>query len=83
MTFQTSDVPGPQLRLQQGLHLGEHLRVQLLEERDLPSSSWMLDFGTATSAAAPGYTPVPLVNYTAAQGFGWQRTADRIPSAST
>jgi hypothetical protein len=33
MPFQPSDVPGPDLRLQLRLNLGQHLRVQLMEYR--------------------------------------------------
>jgi hypothetical protein len=45
--------------------------LQLLEARDVPSSSWQFDFNTSTSPVAPGYTHVPLTTYSAAQGFGW------------
>jgi PKD repeat protein len=38
-------------------------------------TSARLDFGTATSPVAPGYTGVALVGYTAARGYGWQSIA--------
>ena len=34
-----------------------------------------LDFGTATSPVASGYTRVPVAKYAAATGFGWVTTS--------
>src|SRR5207248_9862547 len=62
------------LPLRPSLRSKARLMLQLLEERDVPATTWMFDFGTGTSPLAPGYTQVPLVSYTAAQGFGWQST---------
>jgi PKD repeat protein len=46
------------------------LRLEELEPRRL-LSPLHFDFGTATSAVAPGYTGVPLVAYTSVLGYGW------------
>jgi hypothetical protein len=48
------------------------LLVEELERRELlAATSLLLDFGTSTSPAAAGYTPFPLLAYSAARGYGW------------
>jgi PKD repeat protein len=50
--------------------------LEQLEGRALPSTSLAVplhfDFGTSSSAVAPGYTGVSLVPYSSSQGYGWQ-----------
>jgi hypothetical protein len=45
-----------------------------LETREVPAN-FQFDFGTPSSPVAAGYTQVPLVEYTAARGYGWETTA--------
>src|SRR5262249_50227600 len=48
------------------------LLIEELEARELLSAtSLLLDFGTASSPAADGYTAFPLLAYSAARGYGW------------
>jgi PKD repeat protein len=53
--------------------------VEALEQRELLTSGLAaplrFDFGPAGAPVAPGYTGVPLVAYTQAQGYGWQSLA--------
>ncbi len=54
--------------------LSGRLRLEELETRTVPTTvatPLSLDFGTTTSAVAPGYVGVPLVAYTSARGYGW------------
>src|SRR5262249_33190959 len=51
------------------------LGVELLEARVVPSATrYLLDFGTASSPVASGYTRVAAQAYDPAKGFGWQST---------
>src|SRR5262245_42761603 len=51
------------------------LGVEQLEDRLVPSASkYLLDFGTASSPVASGYTRVAAQAYDPAKGFGWQST---------
>src|SRR5262249_28720425 len=50
--------------------------LEQLERREVMSqTTFHLDLGTSSSPVASGYQRVPLVNYSAAQGFGWQSTS--------
>lgn len=57
--------------------------VEQLEERQLMATNLavplapalQLDFGTAKSPVAPGYTQVTPTTYSAAKGLGWQSTS--------
>jgi PKD repeat protein len=48
------------------------LGLELLEGRELPSTTYHLDFGTASSPVAAGYAPVtPATAHQASRGYGW------------
>src|SRR5262245_11298500 len=50
------------------------LALEELENRNL-LSGFNYDFGPGNSPLAPGYTPVSVVGYNAAQGYGWESTS--------
>src|SRR5262245_31396933 len=48
------------------------LRIDHLEAREVPATALALDFDTATSPTATGYTRVRLQGYTTTTHMGWQ-----------
>src|SRR5262245_25772881 len=65
-------------RIRQFAYLRCRPQLEELERRDLPATLTplvLLDFGTSSSPAAPGYTAVPVGSYTSALGYGWQKTS--------
>ena len=59
------------------------LRIEELEQREVPATTLSFDFGPATAPVAPGYTGASVIAYSTSNHFGWQSTTGLTATVRT